>query len=51
MADDALMVTLVVITLDRRKLQEREGRWLKLLSGTAIFALDVVMVVRPGLLE
>jgi uncharacterized membrane protein HdeD (DUF308 family) len=50
MADDALMVSLVVITLGRRKLQEREGRWLKLLSGAVIFALGLVMVVNPELL-
>ena len=50
MADDALMVTLVVVTLGRRKLQENEGRWLKLLSGAVIFALGAVMVVRPELL-
>jgi hypothetical protein len=33
MADDSLMVAIVVITLGRRRLQENEGRWLKLLSG------------------
>ena len=32
-ADDALMVTIAVATLGRRKLEEREGRWLKLISG------------------
>lgn len=32
-ADDAVMVTIAVLTVNHRKLQEREGRWLKLISG------------------
>ncbi|MHB1036603.1 MAG: glutaredoxin family protein [Pirellulales bacterium] len=47
MADDALMVTIVVITLGRRKMQETQGRWLKLISGTVVFALGVVLLVKP----
>ncbi len=47
MFDDALMVALVVITLDRHKLQEREGRWLKLLSGAVILILGVLLIFRP----
>ncbi|MFG0297207.1 MAG: glutaredoxin domain-containing protein [Maioricimonas sp. JB045] len=47
MADDALMVTLVVVTLGRHKLQETQGRWLKLLSGSVILVLGVIMLVRP----
>jgi len=47
MFDDALMVALIVITLDRRKLQESQGRWLKLLSGTAIILLGAIMLFRP----
>lgn len=47
MADDALMVTLVVVTLGRHKLQESQGRWLKLLSGTVILVLGLIMLVRP----
>jgi uncharacterized membrane protein HdeD (DUF308 family) len=49
-ADDALMLGIAVTTLARRKLQEREGRWLKLVSGAVMVALGVVLVVRPGLL-
>jgi hypothetical protein len=45
--DDALMVAAVVITLHKRKLQEQQGRWLKLISGVAIFALGLIMLVRP----
>lgn len=47
MFDDALMVAVVVITLDKRKLQEREGRWLKLISGSVMVILGVVMLLRP----
>jgi uncharacterized membrane protein HdeD (DUF308 family) len=47
MFDDSLMVAAVVVTLGRRKLQEREGRWLKLVSGAAILALGLVMLFAP----
>jgi glutaredoxin len=49
-ADDALMLGIAVTTLARRKLQEHEGRWLKLVSGAVMVALGVVLMVRPGLL-
>jgi glutaredoxin len=48
MLDDAVMVAIVVITLSRTKLQERAGRWLKLLSGLVILMLGLVMLFRPG---
>ncbi len=47
MFDDALMVTIVVVTMERHKLQETQGRWLKLLSGTAIMVLGIIMLIRP----
>ena len=47
MFDDSLMVLIAVVTLGRRKLQEKEGRWLKLISGTLILALGVVMIFKP----
>jgi glutaredoxin/cytochrome c biogenesis protein CcdA len=46
-ADDALMVTLAVVTLGRRKLDEREGRWLKLISGAVMIALGLLLIVKP----
>jgi hypothetical protein len=46
-ADDALMVATAVIALGSRKLTERAGRWLKLLSGTVMLGLGGVMLVRP----
>jgi uncharacterized membrane protein HdeD (DUF308 family) len=32
-------------------LQEKEGRWLKLVSGAAILVLGLVMLFRPEMLE
>jgi hypothetical protein len=47
MFDDAMMVTLVVVTLGRHKLQERGGRVLKLISGIVILVLGTIMLLRP----
>src|SRR5690606_29783672 len=47
MFDDGMMVALVVITLGRKKMQEKHGRILKLISGLAILLLGVVMLVKP----
>ena len=45
-----VMVTIAVITLGQYKLQERGGRWLKLLSGAVIVSLGVLLVLAPELL-
>ena len=47
MFDDALLVAIVMITLSRWRLQETEGRWLKLLSGLVILFLGLVLMLRP----
>ena len=47
MFDDAVMVGIVVVTLGRHKLQEHEGRWLKLVSGLVILTLGMVMLFKP----
>jgi hypothetical protein len=47
MLDDCLMLTVVIATLSKQKLQESHGRWLKLVSGAAIFTLGLIMVFRP----
>ncbi len=47
MADDALMVTLAVVTLSHRKLQEREGRWLKGISGMVMLGLGLTLLAVP----
>jgi glutaredoxin len=46
-ADDALMVTLAVLALSKAKLTERAGRGLKLLSGTVMLALGLVLLFKP----
>jgi uncharacterized membrane protein HdeD (DUF308 family) len=46
MLDDSVLLT-VVVTLSRHKLQERQGRWLKLLSGLVMVALGVALLVKP----
>lgn len=51
MLDDMILVVIAVVTLGRRKLQERSGRWLKLLSGTVMLALALVLLFRPAWLS
>jgi glutaredoxin len=51
MFDDTLLLTGFVVTLSHRKLQEREGRWLKLLSGLVIGLLGLVMIFKPDWLH
>lgn len=51
MLDDSIMLTIVVVTLSRSRLQEQHGRWLKLISGTAILLLGAVMIFRPEWLQ
>lgn len=45
--DDALMVATAVIALSNRKLTERTGRWLKLISGVVMLSLGSMMILRP----
>ncbi len=47
MLDDVLILAVGVVTLSRRRLQEREGRWLKLVSGAAMVGLGVYLLVAP----
>jgi glutaredoxin len=47
MLDDAVMLTIALVTLSQRKLQERGGRVLKLVSGTVMAALGVLLVLKP----
>lgn len=47
MADDALMVGLALGALGARRLSERAGRALKLLSGLVMLVLALVLLLRP----
>jgi glutaredoxin len=49
--DDGLMVTVAVVTLSRRRLQERGGRILKGLSGAIMLALALLLLFFPALLR
>ncbi len=51
MFDDSIMVIIAVATLGKRRLQEKEGRWLKLISGLLIFSLGVLMLINPNWLS
>jgi glutaredoxin len=51
MFDDALMLTIAIVTLSRHKLQERGGRALQLLSGAIMLLLGGLLLVRPDLLS
>lgn len=46
--DDSKMLGIAVVTLSHRRLQERAGRWLKLLSGLVLAALGLVLLLRPA---
>ncbi|MFH2139537.1 MAG: glutaredoxin domain-containing protein [Pseudomonadota bacterium] len=47
MLDDLLILAVGVITLSQRRLQEKEGRMLKLLSGLVMVGLGVYLLI-PG---
>jgi hypothetical protein len=47
MLDDSVMLAIAIVTLSKRRLQERGGRWLKLVSGTVIAVLGLVLLFRP----
>jgi hypothetical protein len=46
-ADDSLMVATAVAALGSRKLGERSGQRLKLLSGLVMLGLGLVLLLRP----
>ncbi len=47
MLDDVMVLTIGVIMLSQRRLQEKEGRWLKLLSGLVMIGLGVYLIATP----
>lgn len=49
--DDGVMVGIAVWTLAKRKLTERAGRWLKLVSGVVMLALALALLFFPELLR
>ena len=47
MLDDALMVFIASWTLSQTRLQEKAGRWLKLMSGLVLFVIALMMIFYP----
>ena len=45
MFDDVIILAIGVITLSQRRLQEKEGRWLKLISGLVMVGLGIYLIV------
>jgi len=45
MLDDLMILAVGVITLSRHRLQEREGRWLKLVSGLVMVGLGIYLAI------
>jgi uncharacterized membrane protein HdeD (DUF308 family) len=48
MLDDLLVLTIGVVTLSQRRLQEKEGRWLKFLSGMVMVILGLYLLSAPA---
>ena len=46
MLDDVVVLAIGVVTLSRHRLQENEGRWLKLISGLAMVGLGLYLLMR-----
>ncbi len=46
MLDDMIVLAIGVITLSQRRLQENEGRWLKLVSGVVMVGLGAWLLLR-----
>jgi glutaredoxin len=45
MLDDMVVLSIGVITLSQHRLQEKEGRWLKLISGLTMVGLGIYLLV------
>ena len=47
MLDDVIVLSIGVITLNQRRLQENEGRWLKFVSGLVMVCLGIYLLLFP----
>ncbi|TAN70591.1 MAG: NrdH-redoxin [Methylobacter sp.] len=47
MFDDLIILAVGVITLSQRRLQEKEGRWLKLISGLVMIGIGAYLLLKP----
>jgi len=44
MLDDLVILSIGIVLLSRHRLQEREGRWLKLISGLVMVGLGIYLI-------
>lgn len=47
MFDDVIVLAIGVATLSQRRLQEQEGKWLKLISGLVMTGLAIYLIAAP----
>lgn len=47
MFDDLVVLGIGIVTLSQKRLQEKEGRWLKLISGTVMVGLGLYLLAMP----
>lgn len=47
MLDDIIVLSIGIVTLSQRRLQEQEGRWLKLISGMVMVGLGIYLLMMP----
>ncbi|HEU0188961.1 MAG TPA: glutaredoxin family protein [Gallionella sp.] len=47
MFDDVIVLAIGIITLSQQRLQEKEGRWLKLASGMVMVGLGIYLLLVP----
>ncbi|NOT12028.1 MAG: NrdH-redoxin [Methylococcaceae bacterium] len=45
MLDDIIILAIGIVTLSQKRLQEKEGRWLKLISGLVMVGLGIYLLV------
>jgi len=48
MFDDIIILAIGIITLSQRRLQEREGRWLKLISGLVMVGIGIYLLLNSA---
>lgn len=48
MFDDMMILAIGIITLSQRRLQEKEGRRLKLISGVVLVGIGVYLILKPN---
>lgn len=48
MLDDVVVLAVGIVTLSQRRLQEKEGRWLKLASGLVMAGLGIYLLLGSG---